>query len=232
MIKIKIADIDYQVMNEWKDLTPSILHCIKSMKPIDLIPILSDIPKNVIERLSDQSLLSIYQIVSFIEESPPGLTINKPIDVASESWKNLELAKEALKTQSPPFLAVEISGIYFGEDVLNWPINLVYGQTYQILESLNVFLNRYKDLSDSEPYDDDQLEAGVKGLETFGVGAIRYSLAKGDPTKYDKIESMKAEDVYFTLLYEKGVNEYQKRLKGIYDRQNGISSRKNSNGNT
>lgn len=231
MISITISGKKYSVKNQWSDLTVKDLHGIKSIKPIDLVHSLSNIPPSLLEQLPESNLLALYQIVSFVEDAPTDIRVKHEVNVANESWKKLELTRSALKIASPPFVAVEVAGIYFGDKIFNWPISLVYGQTYQILESLNVFLERYKDLGDSDPYDEDQLEAGVQGLESFGVGAIRYSLAKGDVTKYAAIESMSAEDVYFTLLYEKGVNEYQKRLKNIYDRQNGISSRANSNGN-
>lgn len=231
MIRVSIAGKNYTFKNQWSDLTVKDLHSINSVRPIDLIERLSNVSESTLKQIPESSLVALYQIVSFVEEVPPNIGIKQSINVANESWKKLELTREALKKSAPPFVAVEVSGIYFGEDVFNWPIGLVYGQTYQILDSLNVFLERYKELGNSEPYDEDQLEAGVQGLESFGVGAIRYSLAKGDVTKYEAIESMSAEDVYFTLLYEKGVNEYQKKLKDIYDRQNGISSRKNINSN-
>lgn len=231
MISVSIAGEKYSFKNQWSDLTVKELHTIKSVKPIDLIQILSNVPESILKQIPENSLVALYQIVSFVEDVPPNIDIKQHVNVANESWKKLELTREALKNSSPPFVAVEVAGIYFSEEIFKWPIGLVYGQTYQILDSLNVFLERYKELGNSEPYDEDQLEAGVQGLESFGVGAVRYSLAKGDVTKYEAIESMSAEDVYFTLLYEKGVNEYQRRLKDIYDRQNGISSRTNSNGN-
>ena len=231
MINVTILGNKYSVKNQWSDLTVKDLHGIKSIKPIDLVKSLSNIPSSLLQKLTESNLLALYQIVSFIEDTPIDIKVKNEVNVAGESWKKLELTRSALKNSAPPFVAVEVAGIYFGEEIFKWPIGLVYGQTYQILESLNVFLERYKELRDSDPYDEDQLEAGVKGLETFGVGAIRYSLANGDITKYAAIESMSAEDVYFTLLYEKGVNEYQKRLKQIYDRQNGFNSRKNSNSN-
>jgi len=228
MIKINIGRKKYKVCNEWKDLTPSILHTIKSIEPIELVKALTDIPEDVIEILSESSLMAIYQLVSFVEDSPKVLAPKKVINVASESWKKLESTKQALQTKSPPYIATQVAGIYFGDEVYKWSIPLVYGQTSQILESLFVFLERYKELNEGGEYDEDQLEAGVEGFETFGVGAIRYSLAKGDVTKYKDIEEQTAEDVYFTLLYEKAVNKYQKELKRIYDRQNGINSSKNS----
>ena len=224
MIKVKVSGKSYTIKNSWKDLDAKTLHGIRSLKPVDLICSLSDIPITLLEQLNDANLLALYGLVDFVTETPPFYETKKDIDVSAESWKKLEATKEAVKTNIAPYIAVQVAGIYFEDEVYKWPLSLVYGQTYQILESLNVFLARYSELNDGDPYDDDQLEAGVKGLETFGVGALRYSLAKGDVTKYEKIEAMNAEDVYFTLLYEKAQNEYQKRLKIIYDRQNGVST--------
>lgn len=218
MISVKVGKKKYKVPNSFDDVSAKQLHTLKDLKPKTVIEHFTKIPKIVIDKLSADNILALFSLLSFVEEEPIETHFIKQIDVGAETWFNLEMAKQAMQTNNAPFIAVELSRIYFGEDVFDWPVSLIYGQTAQILNSLSVFLNRYKELNEDSEYDSDQLEAGVKGLETFGVGAIRYSLAKGDVTKYEAIEKMSAEAVYFTLLFEKAKNEYSERLIEIKKR--------------
>lgn len=229
MIKVKIANKTYKVKNQWKDLTPSVLHSITSKIPIDVVRSMSNIPSEILDQLDANSILSLYQLCSFVlEDYTLPIKIVKPINVGEETFKKVELAKQSLQRGINPYTAVSLCGIYFGEKVYKWRLSAIYGQAYQILNSLSVFLERYKELSEGNEYTDDELEAGVQGFETFGVGAVVISLANGVPSEEKFIEESKAEWIYFKLLYNKGVAKYQKELKRIYDRQNGINSRNNS----
>jgi len=226
MITIKINGSDYKIPTSFEDVTPKQLHELPDTKPKTLISELTDISHELIEKMTSEQVVQLDTLLSFVHEQPNELLIKEEVSVGKKEWIHLEMTKQALETKNEPFIAVEVARRYFGEEVFDWSPALVYGQTAQILHSLSLFLERYKELNDSDPYDDDQLEAGVKGLESFGVGAIRYALAKGDVTKYEEVEKMSAEAVYFTLLYEKAQSEYSSRLKEIYDRQNGIGTRK------
>jgi hypothetical protein len=229
MIKIKIANVTYKVKNEWKDLTPSILHSITSKAPIEVVRCMSNIPVDILDQLDANSILSLYELCAFVlEDYPLPLKVVKPINVGEETFKKVELAKQAIQSGVPPYYMVGLCGIYFGEKVYKWRLSDVYGQAYQILTSLSLFLERYKELSEKSEYTDDELEAGIQGFETFGVGAVVINLAKGVPSEEKFIEDSKAEWIYFKLLYDKGVSKYQKELKRIYDRQNGVNSRNNS----
>ena len=228
MITISINGTKHKIPTSFNDITPRELHKLPDTKPKTLIAHFTDISQDIIEKMTADQIIQIQTLLNFIEDQPHNLQIKEEISVQSKEWIKLEMTKQALETKNEPFIAVEVSRRYFGDQVFDWPFSLIYGQTAQILHSLSLFLERYKELNDSDPYDDDQLEAGVKGLESFGVGAIRYALSKGDVTKYEQVENMSAEAVYFTLLYEKAQSEYSKRLKQIYDRQNGIGTRKGS----
>jgi hypothetical protein len=201
------------------------LERITSKEPIPLVASMSNIPIELLEIMHTDSLLSLYELCSFVLDDFDGKArIKRTIDVGDESWAKLELLIQASSTNIIPYIAVQACGIYFGESVYKWRFEIVYGQTYQILSSLSVFLERFKDLRNSEPYNDDQLEAGIEGLESFGVAGVRYSLAKGNPKDYKAIEESKAEDIYMTLLYEKGVSIYKERLEKIYKRKNNVST--------
>ncbi len=227
MITIKInRNKKYNIASSWNDVDAHKLLKLKDNKPITYLDVLSDIPIEVIQNMNTKHILSLYQLCQFVDVPPHETNIEKEINVGENSWKQFENARDAIKTSSIPYMTAQLSGIYFGEEIYKWDMGKLYGQSLQIYQSIALFLERYKELNDSD-YNDDQLEAGVKGLETFGVGAVRYSLAKGDATKYKQIEELSAEQVYFTLLYEKALSEYQERLKKIYDRQNGISTSKN-----
>lgn len=228
MIRVEIAGKTYSIPSKATEVTAKQLHSIRSDKPKEVIKALTDVPLDILNRLQSEAVLSLYDLLSFIYEPPHNPKLKEEINVGSEAWLKLELARQAMQINVEPYIIVEVSRIYFGDQVFDWPFNYLYGQTSQIIQSMSVFLERYKELTEDNEPDADQLEAGIKGLESFGVGAIRYSLAQGDVTKYEQVEQMSAESIYFTLLYEKAKNEYTERLKEIYDRQNGINTRKNS----
>lgn len=228
MIRVEIAGKTYSIPSKATEVTAKQLHSIRSDKPKEVIKALTDVPLDILNRLQSEAILSLYDLLSFVYEPPHNPRLKEEINVGSEAWLKLELARQAMQINVEPYIIVEVSRIYFGDQVFEWPFNYLYGQTSQIIQSMSLFLERYKELTEDNEPDADQLEAGIKGLESFGVGAIRYSLAQGDVTKYEQVEQMSAESIYFTLLYEKAKNEYTERLKEIYDRQNGINTRKNS----
>jgi len=227
MIRVEISDREYKIPSKHSDITARQLHGIREDKPRSIIKALTDIPHEIVDRLTSKAVMSLYGILEFIYEVPDKTYLKEEVNVASEAWLKLELSKQVLAGKNEPYIIAEISRIYFGDEALDWGVSFLYGQTSQIIYSIGVFLERYKELYEDNDPDPDQLEAGIKGLESFGVGAIRYSLAQGDVTKYEEIEQMSAESIYFTLLYEKAKNEYTDRLKEIYERQNGINSRTN-----
>lgn len=227
MIRVEISGKEHKIPSKHIEITGRQLHSIKEDKPKAIIKALTDIPHEIVDQLSHQAVMQLYGILEFIYEMPNDAKIKEVIKVSSEAWLKIELAKQALETKNEPYIVAEVSRIYFGDEALDWDVSFLYGQTAQIIDSIGVFLERYRELYEDNEPDPDQLEAGIKGLESFGVGAIRYSLAQGDVTKYEQIEQMSAESIYFTLLYEKAKNEYTDRLKEIYERQNGINSRTN-----
>ena len=228
MVRVEIAGREYKIPSKHSEINGRQLHSIKQDAPKSILRALTDIPEDVIGKLSTEAVMSLYGILEFIYEMPDNAMIKEEVVVSSEAWLKIELAKQALATSNEPFIVAEVSRVYFGDEALDWDTSFLYGQTSQIVYSLSVFLERYRELYEDNEPDPDQLEAGIEGLESFGVGAIRYSLAQGDVTKYERIEQMSAESIYFTLLYEKAKNEYTDRLKEIYERQNGINSRKSS----
>jgi hypothetical protein len=225
MISVKISGKKHNIPNKFEDVTPKQLHSLTDLKPKTLIHKLTDIPEKSIDSLTSSQIMSLYLLLSFVEEAPAIVRVKEQIDVGQEAWRKFELVKQNIVGKTQPYIAVEVSRIYFGDQVFEWSIPLLYGQSEQILSSFAVFLERYKELNQGDGYDDDQLEAGVKGLETFGVAGIRYSLAKGDVTKYEQIENMKAEDIYITLFYEKAQKEYSDRYGEILERKARIGKR-------
>lgn len=227
MIVLKLNGKPFKVPTNFDDVNAKQLHGLTDLKPKTLIENLTEIPSNLVDLMTADQVIQVSDLLSFVESQPVMAQIKEEINVGSESWRKLELTKQVL-SKPEPYIAVEVSRLYFGDQVFEWSAELLYGQTAQILQSLSVFLERFKELNEQDEYDPDDLEAGIKGLESFGVGAIRYSLAKGDVTKYDAIEQMDAESIYFTLLYEKAKGEFLRRKEIIIKRQNGIGTRKNS----
>lgn len=228
MIKVFINDIEYKIKTSWSDVEPMDLYNLKSVKPKDQLFVLSDMPYELIEQFDNKALFPLVSLISFLDDFPEFEPIEREINIGKEAWRKLELLKQAHKSLSIPHISFEACRLYFGEDVLNWSVSKIYSQSNQILHSYSLFLERFKELNEDNPYDDDQLEAGVKAFETFGAFGILYSLAGGDPTKYKEINEMDAESIYFTLLFEKAKNDYNDKLKKIYERQNGITASKSS----
>lgn len=44
-------------------------------------------------------------------------------------------------------------------------------------------------------------------------------MAGGDVTKYESVLNTEAETIFMTLLFEKDKRKYERKLKGIYERQ-------------
>lgn len=218
MIATKINGKKYKIPTAFSDVTAKDLHQLKDVKPKTLLQVLAKIPESIIDLMSDEQVIALSDLMGFIHGYPQNMMLKEEVNVQKREWSKLELTKQAL-SHAEPHVVVHVCKLYFGEEVMKWPVNLLYGQTAQILDSLSLFLDRYKELSENDDYHPDDLEAGIKGLESFGAGAIRYSLAKGDVTKYEQIDNMSAESVYFTLLYEKAKGEYLKRKEMIIKRQ-------------
>lgn len=226
-ITYKGEEFTRQIKTSFDDVTNKDLHTIPSEKPRELIKHFSDLTAEEVKRLSANQVNTLVDLLDFIYEEPTLLPIEKEIDVAREAWSKIEQAKARLKDFKIYKHSFEIAEIYFGEEIWSWEMGKIYSQTAQIVNSINLFLNRYKDLYQDKGYTEEELEAGVEALESFGVGAIRHGLASGDITKFEQIEKTDAETVYFTLLYNKAVAMYQEELSKIKQRSN-VNSQPNS----
>lgn len=180
--------------------------------------------KEEVDSLSASQIVSLMPLLEFINDIPDKLDVKREVKVGSESWKKFEIARQKTKREKQYYIAFDICEVYFGDEIWSWSLSLIYGQCLQILDSMSVFLERYKDLNNDKGYSEDEIDAGVEELETFGVGAIRHGLANGDITKFEAIENMDAETVYFTLLYNKAVANYNERYKEVLDRQKNVNT--------
>jgi len=214
MVNFKVQGESRQILSLWEDVSVAKLHTFPDA-PRDQIKHFSNLTDQEVKALNSDQVLAFMSILEFMEDEPKGAKVKKDINVAGESWGKIERAKMALQSRNKWSYCVELCVIYFGDKALTWSIGLIYGQSINILNSLSVFLERYKDLNDNKGYSEQEIDAGVKDLESFGVGAVRYSLASGDLTKYADIEDKDAETVYFHLLYSKAVAMYQERLSEI-----------------
>ncbi|GEM_PF-2610109 len=200
-----------QIASTWADVSVAKMHTSPNT-PREVIRHFSNITEDECKALTSDQVLALMAILEFLEDEPANIKIKEVVDVAGGSWGKCERTKIAITQRNPWSMSVEVCVIYFGNNALKWSVGQIYGQSKQIINSLSVFLERYKDLNDSKGYTENEINAGVKDLETFGVGAVRYSLANGDLTKYKAIEETDAETVYFTLMYSKAVAMYQERL--------------------
>lgn len=59
------------------------------------------------------------------------------------------------------------------------------------------------------------MNAGVEKLQVFGHFATIVNLARKMGQPYNYIATLPADEVYMTLLFDKEVNEYEKRYSEI-----------------
>lgn len=213
------------IKTSFKELTVADLRRIKNHSPREVILALSDIPQEKLFKLNTEQILSLYELVAFIEDIdealeyvPADLSIPE-IDTGSESFEKCELAK--MKAQSIKhyyLLLPEIVRIYLGEDHLQGSAIECLAKGAVILENLNSFLERFKDLGGEDPTEEQQ-EAGIEALHSFGTYGIVEGIAQRYHCKPYDVYQWSAEEVYMDMLYQQAKGRYQENLREIENRK-------------
>jgi hypothetical protein len=226
MVKLNGLLANHTIKGSFKQLTVEDIRRIKNHSPREVICALSDIPMEKLQRLDTSDILALYEIVSFIEDIDEALSyipsnIQIPeIDVASESFEKCELAKlKAQQYKQYYLLLPEIVRIYLGEEHLKGSAIECLAKGAVILEDLNKFLERFKDLGGENP-DESQIEAGIEALHSFGSYGIVESIASKYHCKPYEVYQWQAEEVYMDMLYQQAKNRYQENLREIENRKN------------
>lgn len=225
MITIKIADKDYQVRTSWKDVTYSNFCDIISFEDekdtYGFISVVSGIECNTLKNIDDESLLTIKNLISFVEDYSFLEKFNfvdadlSKFNIGNHSWYKLEKAKREITKHKKVHCAMgAIIKIYLGEVINDKPIHKAWGKINFFLKNINDFYEKYKRLSDYE-HEDDEILARVNRFERFGFFASCVELARKMGKSYDEVLNMKATEIYETFLYDFERADYEKTLYRI-----------------
>ena len=214
------------IKTSFKELTVQDLRSIKNHTPIEVIAALSDIPQAKILQIDTDEILALYELVSFVEDIEDALQyipsdIKLPdIDTVSDTFEKCELAKiKAQEIKQYYRLLPELVRIYLGEEHLKGSAIECLAKGAVILENLNSFLERFKDLGGDKP-NEDQHEAGIEALHSFGTYGIVESIAQRYHCKPYDVYQWSAEEVYMDMLYQQAKARYQENLMDIERRKN------------
>lgn len=224
MIQVEIENIKYNVPTSWRDVTHR-KYCEliskEKVNGIELLSLLSDIQCNTLEKISEENLIILIDLCTFVNDTTLLEKSNvlfddlSSFDVGNETWAKLEKAKQEIEKHPVFFCASSsLAKIYFGNDVSNSCILDVYGKCNYLLNNLNNFFERFKRLSESEPQDDEIL-ADVDRFKKFGFFASCVELSRKMCITYNEVLSMTANEIYNTFLYDFEKADYEKRLYEI-----------------
>jgi hypothetical protein len=210
----------------YKDLTVEDLKAIKGDAPRDLIAALCGVPRGLIDRIGTADVLALYEIAQFVEDPAeiaaalrPGDYLPEP-DIANAAWQKVELARLRASThKSRARLLPELVRIFYGPELLTGPAAPCMALGAMILNGLVLFLERFKDLGGEKPTDE-QLEAGVESLHSFGPYAIADQLGEKYGVRPYEIFDWAAEEVYMSLLFDQAKSKYQQNFSDIERRKN------------
>lgn len=208
MITVSIGNNKYSFPTQWEEVDiESILECDN---PKDLIHKTGKVPMSVLERLDEGQIMSLYGIVSFIDdqESINDVLIDLPVlDIREKSYMDFERARKGIGNNLYKTF-FHLCKIYYPEEkktVLQLSIGV------KIINQINVFLSQYEEMFNDKP-DPLEVQAGSDRLTAFGVWGTAYNLAGEDLVKHYQIFDLPVADVYTALHYSWTKAQYQKRL--------------------
>lgn len=214
------------IKTSFSEVTVADLLKIKEHTPREVLAALSDIPAETLRRLSSEDVLALYELVAFVEDvseialclSP---TVELPeVDIAAATFEKLELAKKRTEQVKRPYrLFIELVRVYYGEEFLAGPAVPCLALGAWIFQGLNAFFERFKDLA-AEPPTEEEEEAGIEALHSFGPYGIAENLAAKYGAKPFEVFQWTAEEVYLELTYQLAKNRYQDNLREIEKRKN------------
>lgn len=225
MVTVKFGKNSNTIKTSWAEVRAEDLRRIGKESPRAVISALSDITPEELRTLDSDQILSLYELVSFIEDLDdlqanigPGFDIPE-VDVTAATYEKAEIARVYMqKNQKPYLLFPELVRIYFGEPTGPAVNCMALGAV--IYQDLNKLFERFKDLA-ADPPTEDQEEAGIAALHTFGTYGIVESMASRYGCKPYEVYQWAAEEVYMDLLYQQSKAKYQENLRNIERRKSG-----------
>ncbi len=213
------------IKNSFKTVTAEDLLKISRHTPREVIAALSGLTAEEVAALSSEAVLALYELFSYLDDvteaalAVPANWAPPAVDVAAASFEKAELAKRALASGVAPYrLFLELVRIYHGAAYVTGPAAPLLALGALIYQDLNALFERFKDLA-GEPPNEDEVEAGVEALHSFGPYGIAENLAGKYGCKPYDVFKWSAEEVYLELTYQLAKNRFQENLREIERRK-------------
>ena len=213
------------IKNSFKAVTAEDLLKIRTHTPREVITALSGLTAEEVAALSSEAVLALYELFSYLDDVTEAALAVPPdwqppaVDVAADTFEKAELAKRALSSGVAPYrLFLELVRIYYGADFVTGPAAPLLALGALIYQDLNALFERFKDLA-GEPPTEDEDEAGIAALHSFGPYGIAENLAAKYSCKPYDVFKWSAEEVYLELTYQLAKNRFQENLREIERRK-------------
>ena len=219
---IYLNGLSYDFRTTFPEVTVRDFHRLyKDSTPRGVLRALCNAPRKMIEDLTDDQAESLSNYVTWMDGDFEYLATPSEVDIGQQPWYKLEQAREIVNGSSRIVFSVfKLFELYTGNAIPEvWDASEFFGQGWNILEGIVNFLKKFEELQNGEKPTEDEIEAGIETLQSFGTFATLYNLAKGDPRRYSELQELPAYDIYMTMLYEHAQEGYRKNLQDINKRQ-------------
>lgn len=183
MITVKVGNFPIRIKQEWSEVTYQEALDLYNTENNELhkrLSILSDIPSPEHLNLYPDSVLALYEIVSFVEEIPEVVKAKERIKdsiafISEWTFAEFETARQLLlKHPEQPALCMAKLAEIKGKGANYLEIGC------HALDGIFGFMNHYAafGIFDEVEPQDEEIEAGIERLQLFGVYPIAKTLGK------------------------------------------------------
>lgn len=223
MITIVVDGKEYAVPTGWEQINFSRYSEIVAAQTKSIehrLSAFSGIPITEVGKLSFEQAQVLMHMTDFMHgwelAAIYSTKYSDELNIGHRSYNDIEKAKQAIskaKTQHV-LCGAELVKIYYGEDISQQPITDCLGKVLWLMESINKFLEPFRELGDYEPTVD-EIQAGVEELNKFGSFATVVQLARKYAKTHDEILAMPAKEIYTVLLLDYTNYKISKNLQSI-----------------
>lgn len=220
---VSIDGNNYDVKTSFSEYTLTEFVCVIEsieLSLIERVSVASNIPVEVLSKLSLANFNNIISMVEFVEDEKTLNAICEPaecINVGLLSFEKIEAAKSFL-SENKKIEAVEV---YTGA-ISNKQLLSVWYQYSFYLNSLLNFFQKFKRLTETT-YTDIEIAAGVEVFEKFKHYPVVFKMAQSRGMTNNEVLEMTAIEVYTELLFEFEKEKYSERYKEIYEQVTGAN---------
>lgn len=231
MVEIKILETDYKVRTSWNEVTLS-AYCeivkAKDLHWVERLSIYTGIPAEIIHKVKLKQLQILLDLVEFMDEPDVvqafAVGYESEIKIGEQPYWKIEKCKQLLKDNpSPITVGAQIVELYTGDidgnggqKISDKPVTEVIGMCAFYFDQIDTFFTRFKRLNDYTPTEDEK-ESGIDRLNIVATTLTTVKLAQRTNKSTDEVLKSPAEEMYFHLLADFEVSEFQKRLLQTQD---------------